>query len=140
MPIPSSLPSTGDVWFVYDGECPICCAAAQALRIRKAVGQLHLVDARVETDHPLLAEIAAHQLDLDEGMVIHFGDRLYHGADALQLMALLGSGQGWFNRMNALLFRSAVPARWAYPLMRSARNLAIRLRGVTSIDNLQRKP
>ena len=129
----------GDVWFAYDGECPICSYAAHALRIRQAVGALYLVDARSEPDHPLIRKIAEHKLDLDEGMVIRFGDRLYHGVEALHMIALLGSEQGWYNRMNAWLFRSPRLARLAYPFMRGTRNLLIRLRGVAPINNLGQK-
>lgn len=127
-----------DVWFVYDGECPLCTRAAQALRIRKAVGTLHLVDARSEGAHPLVHEINRRGLDLDEGMVLAFGGQFYHGADALQMMALLGSGQGWFNRMNAALFRKPAIARLAYPAMRGVRNLLVRVRGAGRINNLSR--
>ncbi|PTM51908.1 DCC1-like thiol-disulfide oxidoreductase family protein [Phreatobacter oligotrophus] len=127
---------TGEIWFVYDGDCPVCTYAARALRIRESVGALHLLDARADRDHPLIQRITAAGLDLDEGMVIAFGDRLYHGADALQVMALLGSSHGWFNRLNAALFRSPAIARIAYPLMRAGRNLLIRLRGAAPIGNL----
>lgn len=127
----------GEIWFAYDGECPICTYAAHALRIRTRVGQLHLVDARVDKDHPLIQRIAAEKLDLDKGMVIQFGGQLYHGADALQVMALLGSKHGWFNRANVLLFQSPRLAKLAYPLMRGSRNLLIRLLGVSPIDNLK---
>ena len=127
---------TGDVWFVYDGDCPICSVAARGLRIRKAVGSLNLVDARTDIDHPILKEVQELKLDLDEGMVIKFRDTCYHGADALQVMALLGTGQGWFNRMNAWLFRSRTLSKICYPPMRATRNLLIRLRGVEKIGNL----
>jgi predicted DCC family thiol-disulfide oxidoreductase YuxK len=126
---------TGEIWFVYDGDCPVCTYAARALRIRDSVGSLHLLDARTGRDHPLIQRITAAGLDLDEGMVIAFCDRFYHGADALQMMGLLGSSYGWFNRLNAMLFRSPVVARCAYPLMRAGRNLLLRLRGVTPIGN-----
>ena len=127
---------TGDVWFVYDGDCPICSVAARGLRIHKAVGSLNLVDARTDIDHPILKEVQDLKLDLDEGMVIKFRDTCYHGADALQVMALLGTGQGWFNRMNAWLFRSRTLSKICYPPMRATRNLLIRLRGVEKIGNL----
>jgi predicted DCC family thiol-disulfide oxidoreductase YuxK len=128
---------SGDVWFVYDGDCPICTVAAHGLRIRKAVGTLQLVDARSDVDHPILAEIRDLRLDLDQGMVIKFRDTCYHGADALHVMAMLGTGQGWFNRINALLFRSKLLSAICYPPMRAVRNLLIRVRGVQKIDNLQ---
>lgn len=126
----------GDVWFVYDGDCPICTTAANALQIRKAVGTLHLVNAREDRNHPVMREILARRLNLDEGMVIKFLDTCYFGADALHVMALLGTGQGWFNRMNASLFRSKTLSRLLYPPMRTARNLFIRLKGIPKIDNL----
>jgi predicted DCC family thiol-disulfide oxidoreductase YuxK len=130
---------TGDVWFVYDGDCPICTVAASALKIRKAVGNLHLVDARQDTSNPILGEIRDLKLDLDQGMVIKFRDTCYHGADALHVMAMLGTGQGWFNRLNAMLFRSRFLSALCYPPMRAGRNLLIRLRGVPRIDNLENR-
>jgi predicted DCC family thiol-disulfide oxidoreductase YuxK len=127
----------GGVWFVYDGECPICTVAANALQIRKAVGILHLVNARAEPGHPLMREIKARGLNLDDGMVIKFENTCYHGADALHVMALLGTGQGWFNVMNAWLFRSKALSVLIYPSMRAARNLAIRIMGISKIRNLE---
>jgi predicted DCC family thiol-disulfide oxidoreductase YuxK len=129
-----------DIWFVYDGDCPICSAAANALEIRKSVGQLYLVDARVETSHPLIQEIKDRQLDLDEGMVLKYAGNYYHGRDALHMMALLGSSRGWFNRANALLFRSRLVARICYPVMRAVRNTLLRLKGVRRIRNLSIDP
>jgi predicted DCC family thiol-disulfide oxidoreductase YuxK len=133
------LPSKQAIWFVYDGECPMCSMAAAAFEVRKAVGTLHLVNARADLAHPALAEVNAARLDLDAGMAIKYGGRLYHGADALHLMALIGSEHGWLNRMNALLFRSKSVARAAYPFMRAARNLAVALKGSGKINNLGRQ-
>jgi predicted DCC family thiol-disulfide oxidoreductase YuxK len=127
-----------EIWFVYDGECPICQTAARAFKIRKAVGTLHLVNARSDLAHPVLAEVNLAALDLDQGMVIKYGGTLYHGADALQMMALLGSNTGWLNRINALLFKNKTIARISYPFMRAARNLAIAIKGRGKIRNLGR--
>lgn len=126
----------GDVYFVYDGDCPICTTAAHALRIREAVGPLHLINAREGVDQPLVREVTAKGYDLDAGMVIKFGERYYHGAEALGIMALLGSNVGWLNRMNALLFRSPRVAALLYPAMRGTRNALICLKGVSKLNNL----
>lgn len=125
-----------EIWFIYDGDCPICKTAAQALRIRHAVGRLRLLNARTESNHPLMQEVKARKLSLDDGMVIIANQNYYHGADALHIMALLGTNTGWFNRMNWLLFRSKTLARLCYPTMRAMRNLAIRVKGVPPIANL----
>jgi predicted DCC family thiol-disulfide oxidoreductase YuxK len=128
----------GDVWFVYDGDCPICCMAANALQIKKTVGNLHVVNAREDINSPLIGEINEQKLNLDDGMVLKFQGVLYHGEDALHMMALLGSPHGWFNRMNAILFRSKKVAKFCYPMMRSTRNLLLRVKRVGKINNLQK--
>lgn len=126
----------GDVWFVYDGDCPICQIAARGLRIKQAIGQLNLIDARSDKSSPVVKEINERALNLDEGMVIKFNNNFYHGADALQVMALLGTNHGWFNRMNYLLFRTSLLAKFCYPAMRAGRNIALKLKGVSKINNL----
>ena len=124
------------VWFVYDGDCPLCRNAAQTLKIQDAVGPLHLLDARKAKGHPLMSQIAAARLDLDEGMVMKYSDQLYHGAEALTLMALLGSDLGWFNKVNAALFKSPTCARICYPALRGGRNLLLKVLGVQKINAL----
>ena len=124
------------MWFVYDGECPICSYAAHALRIKRSVGDLVLINARDQPGHPLVREVTQAGLDLDDGMVLKLHGELYHGDDALHMMALLGSKSGWFNRANVILFRSRRIARLCYPAMRAGRNLLLRLNDVDKIANL----
>ena len=124
------------VWFVYDGECPMCSMAAHAFRIRQLYGTLHLIDARRSPDHPLMVEIRRRRLDLDEGMAIWCDGRFYHGQAALRFMARFAADDGWFNRVNRLLFRSEALARFGYPLLRAIRNLLLTIRGVRKIRNL----
>lgn len=130
-----------DVWFVYDGDCPLCLMGATHFRIKQAVGNLHVLDAREAGDtHPLMQEINAHGLNLDQGMVLKMGGRLYQGADALHVVALIGTSTGWFNRLNAVLFRSEKISRLCYPSMKAARNLALAIKGVPQIRNLENLP
>ena len=35
-----------EAWLVYDGDCPFCSAYVRFVRLRDAVGTVHLVDAR----------------------------------------------------------------------------------------------
>ncbi len=128
------------VWLIYDGDCPICTTMTHALQIKKTVGHLHLVNARENREHPLLKEVNDRRLNLDEGMVLKYQNRYYLGKDALHMMALLGSAQGWFNQINAALFRSKSLARFCYPVMRTSRNTLLRLRGVRKIRNLENGP
>jgi predicted DCC family thiol-disulfide oxidoreductase YuxK len=127
------------VWFVYDGDCPICTHAAQALRIREIHGSLHLLNAREMQEHPLLDEINKRCLDLDEGMVIYCDGCFYHGAGALRFMARHGETRGLFNYFNKSLFWSESLAKFIYPWMRGTRNLLLRMRKVPPIGNLSNK-
>lgn len=124
------------VWFVYDGECPICERAAEALVIRQSLGKLHLVDARTTSPHPLLNAINDRRLDLDEGMVIYHDGAFHHGKTALRFMSVYGAPNGLFNHINRLLFRSKGIANTLYPVMRAGRNILLKLRGKSKIRNL----
>ncbi len=127
------------IWFIYDGECPLCRSAAMALRIKQQFGKLHLINARDQSDHPLMAEINAQGLDLDEGMVIYYGQKFYHGKTALQFMAKYGEATNSFTIFCKSLFWAKPIAALTYPWMRGTRNMLIKQRKVGKIDNLNLK-
>jgi len=118
--------SDADLWIVYDGECPFCSSYVQLYRIRRHT-RVHLIDARMPD--PLVTEVKARGIDLDAGMAVRFNDRLYHGAEAMNLLAVLGSGDTFFNVANRILFRHARLARLLYPVLVWGRLLTLRLLG-----------
>jgi predicted DCC family thiol-disulfide oxidoreductase YuxK len=110
---------------VYDGDCPVCSAYTRYLRIKESVGTPLLINAR---DGGLWVDrIRARRLDLDEGMVLIYGGQYYHGADCIHMLAMLSTGSGFFNRINAWIFRSPTLSKYLYPVLRSGRNLLLRL-------------
>ena len=126
-----------DVLLVYDGECPACSRYGQIVRVREDVGRLVVVDAREDT--PIMREITAAGLDIDEGMVLKLGGELYHGAEAMHMLALIGGRSGLLNRLNYRLFSSRRVAAALYPLLRGGRALLLRALGRTRINNLGRE-
>ena len=124
------------VWFVYDGDCPICTHAAEALRIKQQFGALHLVNARESSNNTLLSEINKRGLDLDEGMVIYTNGHFYHGKEALKFMAKHGEATNFFSASFKSLFWSDPLAQIMYPWMRGARNWLLQKKGAGRIDNL----
>ena len=114
---------------VYDGDCPFCAATARMYRLKQAVGTLHIVNAREAGDTPLMREIGTRGLDLNQGIVAQFNGKLYHGAEALHLLALLGSERGWLNRLNVALFRNRATVIFAYPFLKAIRRAALGLLG-----------
>jgi len=124
----------GDVWLVYDGECPVCNTYCKHARIRDAVGRLHLVDARQPS--PLMDEITAAGLDIDQGMVVKFEGVMYYGPEAIRMLTLLGTPSGLFNRISYLFFGTVRRSRIYYPAGKAIRNLILKLLGIKYIENL----
>jgi predicted DCC family thiol-disulfide oxidoreductase YuxK len=122
-----------DLVLVYDGECPVCSSYVRYVRIKESAGQVTLINAR--DGGAWVDKVRAAGLDLNEGMVLFYGGRLYHGADCVHMLALLSSASGFFNRLNAMMFRSQAIAKFMYPILRAGRNLLLRLLGRRPIDN-----
>jgi predicted DCC family thiol-disulfide oxidoreductase YuxK len=122
------------ILLVYDKQCPACDYYCNLARIREAAGELVLVDAR--DGGPVMDEITAAGLDIDQGMVLKVGDALYYGADAIHMLALMGTNSGLFNRVTHWSFRNRHVARLLYPLLRACRNLLLKFLGRMKINNL----
>jgi predicted DCC family thiol-disulfide oxidoreductase YuxK len=123
-----------EILLIYDKQCPFCDRYARLVRIRDSVGELCLVNAR--EPGAAMDEVTAAGLDIDQGMVLKMGERLYYGAEAMQVLALLSTRSGSFNRFNYWLFRSKRVSAFLYPLLRACRNRALKLMGRTRIDNI----
>ena len=116
---------------VYDGDCPFCSRYVQLLKLREMVGTVELIDAR--SGNSVVTDLHKAGYDLNEGMVAKYGDRIYHGADCVQVLALLSTGSGVFNRINSIIFRSKILSRILYPILRLGRNATLRLLGRSKI-------
>ena len=123
-----------EVLMIYDKQCPACDHYCNLVRIRESVGRLVLVDARL--GGPVMDEITAARLDIDQGMVVKVGKELYYGADAMHALALMGTSRGFFNRIAYSAFRSRRISRILYPMLRACRNLLLKALGRTKINNL----
>lgn len=130
-------PKDDELALIYDGECPVCTAyscsvdvdAGQASGIRR-------INARSDDD--LVRQAKEAGLDLDDGMVVVHQGKLYHGADALNIMAKLAPAGGLGNRINRLAFSSPAVARAAYPFLRAGRNTLLKLLGRKKIRDIDR--
>ena len=122
------------ILLVYDRECPACRAYCQVVNIRESVGDLRIVDARENSN--VMNEITSQGLDIDQGMVLRMGGRLYYGADAIHALALIGSRYGIFNRINYWMFKSKTASRFIYPILRFSRNVLLKILGKKQINTL----
>jgi predicted DCC family thiol-disulfide oxidoreductase YuxK len=119
--------SDNDGWVVYDGECPFCSRYVLLYQLRERGQRVHLIDAR--SSDPIVGEVRARNLDLNEGMVVRWRGQYYYGAEAMHLLAKLAGDGSFFNRVNRLLFSRSRLARALYPALVRGRKLTLRLLG-----------
>ncbi|MGB5216242.1 MAG: DCC1-like thiol-disulfide oxidoreductase family protein [Anderseniella sp.] len=129
--------TTPAIILVYDGDCPVCRNYTQHLSIKQAAGTFELLNAR--DSPPILQEINALNLDMDQGFVLKIGDQFYHGADAIHTLALLSTRTGVFNRLNFLVFKSKTLSRVLYPILKTGRALLLALLGNSKLNNLENR-
>ncbi len=97
-------------------------------RLREALGEVELVDAREAPD--LVASYSARGYPIDEGMIVDTGEEIYFGGDAVYAINWLASPNPvmrWFGGRAFLKF--------IYPALRAVRNLTVRLLGHKPIQN-----
>ncbi len=111
--------SNSGITVVYDGDCPLCSAYVARMRLHEAAGQMKLLDARQVPD--LVMELQRDGYRLDDGLLLAIGDNYFHGAAAMNVLALMSSRSGWFNRLNYRLFRSRRLTSMLYPLLVAGR-------------------
>ena len=121
------------LWLVYDEECPFCSTYVKYIRLQENFGKLNLVDAR--TGGKLVESIKNQGYDLNEGMVLKFQGRYYHGADCINMLALMSTRFGVFNRVNAMIFKNATASNILYPVLRAGRNLTLKLLGKKKLED-----
>jgi predicted DCC family thiol-disulfide oxidoreductase YuxK len=123
-----------DVTLIFDGECPVC--TAYSCNVDAGAASVKRVNARNLS--PEVQRAIDAGVDLDEGMVVLHDGQLYHGADAMNRMALLAPRTGIRNRLNRLIFGNQAVARAIYPSLRAGRNLLLRLLGRQKIGRLDK--
>ncbi|MEE4349341.1 MAG: DCC1-like thiol-disulfide oxidoreductase family protein [Pacificimonas sp.] len=116
---------------VYDGDCPFCTAYVKMARLKKAVGPVELVDAR--EPHPVVAEIEALGLDLDEGMAMKLDGEILHGDEVVHRLSLMTTPNAGLNGLAAKILKDRRRAKLLYPWLRAGRNLALALLGKRKI-------
>jgi len=125
------MSDVSSIVLVYDGECPVCTAYSRAIALRHLDPGFQVLNAR-ET-HPIVQEIDRLGLDMDEGFVLKINDDYYHGADAINRLALITTSAGFFNRINYYIFGSRRLSRLLYPALRSGRNALLFVLGKKKI-------
>ncbi|OYU74621.1 MAG: hypothetical protein CFE32_17175, partial [Alphaproteobacteria bacterium PA3] len=76
-------PPVNDLQILYDPQCPAC--KAYCTHIQKTLPNIVTLQS-ARTDSVLLQIATAAGLNLDEGFVVHHGDTLLSGAEAIHAL------------------------------------------------------
>ena len=117
---------------VYDGDCIFCQNYVRLVRLRDAIGPVELLDAR--SGDPRIAGYWRDGYDLNDGMLFVHRGRVFHGHEAVSVLAQLSTGAGWFNRLNRLVLSNRHSAAVIYPFLKAGRRLTLMLRGRRLLD------
>jgi predicted DCC family thiol-disulfide oxidoreductase YuxK len=113
---------------VYDGGCPFCRHFAELSELRGGITGLRIRDGR--QDHALRRWLGQRGLRLADGAVLIDGERLFHGAEAIQWLAARMEPSAALLRLLAALMKEPPQARRLYPLLLAARRTALGLQGL----------
>jgi predicted DCC family thiol-disulfide oxidoreductase YuxK len=116
-----------DIVVVYDGQCVFCSSYVKLMRLRASAGRVLLLDARQGNSAAQVKVIL--DLDLDEGMLVLYGELAFWGADAMHILGTLTSTSDVWNAATAFVFRRPWLARLLYPPLKIGRSLALFLLG-----------
>jgi predicted DCC family thiol-disulfide oxidoreductase YuxK len=111
---------------IYDGDCIFCQNYVRLLHLRETVGRVDLVNAR--SDDPRVKRYMREGYDLNEGMLFVYRGRVYHGADAVHVLAGLSSPLTGFSWINQAIFSNRALANLLYPLLKAGRRLTLLVR------------
>jgi len=115
------------ITIIYDGDCPLCTRYITRRRLIEVYGEVHLVNARDNSD--LTKSYWALGYDLDEGMIVAVNDQIYYGPEAVMVLARLSARPSLWDRLCVRLFKRTMIAKNIYAVMKAVRNMALRLRG-----------
>lgn len=121
------------VRIIYDGNCPFCQAYVKMVRLTEHY-KVDLIDAR--GGHSVISEVTLKGYDLDEGMVVEIEGQFFHGDEAMTRMALMTADSGFMRRITKWIFKSKWRSQNLYPILRSCRNLTLKILRHKKIDNL----
>lgn len=124
---------TGSSLIIYDGECVFCQNYVRFVKLQKAIGRVELLDAR--SPDPRVRQYWRAGYDLNEGMLFVHRGKVYHGKDAVHVLALLSSDDGIFSRLNARVFSHQKVATALYPLLKLGRRLTLLARGRSMLEH-----
>jgi hypothetical protein len=126
--IAATIPADPTPVLVFDGGCLFCRHFAELSELRSGIPGLRIRDGRAE--HQLRESLERCGYRLRDGAVLLDGERVLHGAEAIQWLCARMTPSDALLRLLAPLLATPARARALYPLLLLARRGALALRGL----------
>lgn len=120
-----------ELTLLYDGECPICRQYSLYLELKKKY-DIRIVNARSVPE--LIKQLYDKGFDINRGMILIDGDKIYHGHEVLIQMRLLTKQEGFFDKLNSYFLSFPLFVKFIYPFIKAFRKVLLFFLGVKNIN------
>src|ERR1700722_20087938 len=101
------------------------------MNLRAAVGDIKLTDAR--HDREIVQFLTMRGFNLDEGMAVIYGDKIYFGDDAITFISSITIWRPFIGKLIARVLKNKRRAGFLYPIMKAGRRVTLSLLGISLI-------
>ena len=113
---------------IYDGGCPFCRDFASRSELNSGIGGFQIVDGRADSN--LRRDLLKKGVSLANGAVLIEKDQLWHGSEAIAELSRRMNPSDPLLGLLRELFQDQPRARLLYPLLLTARRVALGLKGL----------
>ena len=116
-----------EISIVYDDGCPVCSYYISISHIKEKFGKINFIKAR--DNQKILHYVNSINIDINEGMIVIFDNKLYYGSDAINILSILGKKTSFINFIIINIFRFRLVSKLLYPLLKIGRRILLFILG-----------
>ena len=113
---------------IYDGGCPFCRDFASRSELNSGIDGFQIIDGRA--DNTLRRDLLKKGISLANGAVLIENEQLWHGSEAIAELSRRMNPSDPLLGLLGELFQDQPRARLLYPLLLTARRVALGLKGL----------
>ena len=113
-----------NVEIYYDGDCPFCTYFVILSKLKKKY-KVSIKNLRIFPDK--VKEFKKKSYDVNEGMVVIFENKIYHGHEAVYIITKLSDKRYFSSILYKILFPNMLITNIFYPFLRLFRNITLKI-------------
>ena len=123
----TDLFNEGEISIIYDNGCPVCSYYISISKIKTKFGKVNLIKAR--ENYKVLEYLSAAKININEGMIVVYKNKLYFGADAVNIISILGEKSSIINSLIINIFKNKSISKITYPFLKIGRRILLFILG-----------